>query len=89
MRLNTEGKRIVDFVVQYDTPTADPRRSHGVVLRSDWSHGPHFDFYDRIGRKRVVSLPPGLSPRETIEHAVAYITASWPNLAATYDKGLP
>jgi hypothetical protein len=90
MRFNKEGSRVVDFVVQYETPIDDDDgvASHTPVLRSDGSHGPHFDQYDRFGRKRTVPLPSSLGSRQVVDYAVAYIRASWRRLRDEFYEGL-
>jgi len=46
MRLNKESGRVVDFVVQDETPMVGGTSSHAPVSRSDGSHAPHVDQYD-------------------------------------------
>jgi hypothetical protein len=88
LRLNREGGRIVDFVVQYETPTVGAAHSHAVVLRSDLTHAPHVDRYDRFGGFRQEWLPPHLSPEQMIDWVVDDIRKRWRSLRRTFYRGL-
>lgn len=88
IRLNRDGGTLVDFVVQYETPTPDAAHSHAVVLRSDMTHAPHVDRYDQFGRRRQEWLPAHLSPDETLGRIVHHIQTAWEHLRDVYYEGL-
>lgn len=88
LRFNKTGSALVDYVVQYETPVPSVRGGYMIVLRSDGTHGPHFDLYDRFGNERRVWLPATLSPVETINEAVEEIRRNWPALRKRFFRGL-
>lgn len=87
-RFNRSGGSLVDFVVQYETPVGDPVRSHRVVLRSDMTHAPHIDRFDRFGRHRQQWLDPSMTPSETIAWVTNFIRVNWERLRADFYEGL-
>jgi hypothetical protein len=89
VRLNREGGQLVDYVVQYETPTPDATHSHAVVLRSDMSHAPHYDRFDRFGGERRDWLPPHLTPKQTVRRALDDILRDWRTMQQDYFEGLP
>ncbi len=88
MRLNRAGGTLVDFVVQYETPIPRTAHSHAVVLRSDMTHAPHYDQFDRFGAERRRWLPSDLSPEDTVQRALDEIIHDWRSLRRAYYKGL-
>ena len=88
LRLNRDGANLVDFVVQYETPTPNGEHSHAVVLRSDMTHAPHVDRFDRFGRHRQEWLPATLSPSDTITLVLQDIRMYWRTMRAAYFEGL-
>lgn len=83
-----ERRRVVDFVVQYETAVDEPTRTHAVVLRSDGSHAPHYDLYDRFGAKRTMALEPWLTPEAVIAKAIADIRSEWRVMRERFDRRL-
>jgi gamma-glutamylcyclotransferase (GGCT)/AIG2-like uncharacterized protein YtfP len=89
VRLNRERGELVDFVVQYETPTPRAARSHAAVLRSDGSHVPHYDQFDRFGNEQRIWLPEHLSFEETVQRALDDIEDEWTMLRRIFYRGLP
>lgn len=87
IRINRDGGRIVDYVVQYETPIGAGASAHATVLRSDGTHDPHYDLYYRSGRVRTVALPANLSPAEAITWAIDDIKRRWPDLRDRFFVG--
>jgi hypothetical protein len=82
VRFRRVGSEIVDFVAPFEA--AVDGQGHAVVLRSDGSHAPHYDRYDRFGRKRTSWLDPNLSTKDTIKLAITDIKANWRSTRRTY-----
>lgn len=90
VRLNLQRGRLVDFVVQYETPALDDGRGHHVVLRSDGTHAPHYDRYDWAGSPHATEwLDPSLSPDETVAFVIRDIVAHWVSYRDEFYRGLP
>ena len=79
IRLNTERGVVVDFVVQYETPSAERPEEHLAVVRYDGSHQrPHRDILDTKGRTaRTTWLAEHLTQGEAVKFAIAEIKANW------------
>jgi len=79
VRINTERGVVMDFVVQYETPMADPSEEHVVVVRYDGSHGrAHRDVLDAQGQTvRKMYLPTHLSYGGALNYAIADIRENW------------
>lgn len=90
IRVRLNGADLADFVVQYETPTVavGPGQGHAAVLRSDGTHAPHYDWYDRFGRTRTTWLPPDLSPKQTVDRAIRDIKGGWRAMRRNYYGGL-
>jgi hypothetical protein len=87
IRVRLNGPWLDDFVVQYETPIAG--KHHAVVVRSDGTHGPHYDRYDRFGHKRTDPLPAFLSRNQTVTWCIADIKANWRSTRRSFYEGLP
>lgn len=98
IRVRLAGSSLDDFVVQYETPlggstwrqsTRRPRQSHAVVLRSDGTHAPHYDVYDRFGNQRTIRLPSDLTAGDVVDRTIGDIRQRWRELRRIYYRGLP
>ena len=90
IRVRLNGSDLADFVVQYETPISPfvAGQTHAPVLRSDATHAPHYDRYDRFGGKRTLWLPAHLSPKETLDKAIGDIRSGWREMRREFFRGL-
>lgn len=79
VRINTERGRLVDFVVQYETPNPDAPHGHFAVVRYDWSHYQfHRDILDVRGATiRKIWMADHLSSDEALRQAISDIDHNW------------
>jgi hypothetical protein len=87
-RLNRQGNVIVDYVIQYETPTLLRGHGHATVVRSDGSHAPHYDVYDRFGGTTTETLDPNLSAADAINWTIEDIKRRWPMMRQRFFDGL-
>lgn len=77
-RLKTRYGRVVDFVVQYETPTPGVNLGHTLIIRSDWSHQlPHYDVYNLRGAARKILLPRSYEAKETMQNVLTDLQRNW------------
>ena len=79
VRINTERGRLVDFVVQYETPNPDAAHGHFALVRYDGSHQPvHRDLLNAEGETiRKSWLAEHLSFDEALRLAILDIDQNW------------